>query len=90
MGDENPTGRYRLRRLDRDRRRGRRRDRYCAVRGIRQRHAYRQPCLYRDWHHWPEDQRAQIIALIDPDQFADIKALSGGNVQHLLPDLRLA
>lgn len=62
--------------------------RYCAVRGIRQRHAYRQPCLYRDWHHWPEDQRALIIALIDPDQFADIKALSGGNVQHLLPDLR--
>ncbi len=56
--------------------------------GIRQRHAYRQPCLYRDWHHWPEDQRALIIALIDPDQFADIKALSGGNVQHLLPDLR--
>ncbi len=35
-----------------------------------------------------EDQRAPIIALIDPDQFADIKALSGGNVQHLLPDLR--
>lgn len=35
-----------------------------------------------------KDQRALIIALIDPDQFADIKALSGGNVQHLLPDLR--
>jgi quaternary ammonium compound-resistance protein SugE len=30
------------------------------LRRIRQRHAYCQPGVYRDWYHWPENQRTLI------------------------------
>lgn len=66
-----------------DRRRWRSDNRHRAAGRIRKPDAYREPRLYCDRHYRAENQCA-LIALVNPNQFAYVEALPGGDIQHLL------